>query len=305
MPTSSSIFAQTITNWGPLPTDFTIPAACATSTLFAIAPSGQPDAPIWHDCRSQTDVCVPAPTDPSAPEDGLEANIIPGDGLLAAFYSPGISCPSGWKTVGVAVRDGDNSLSRSGFLASATPGPGPIFYNPDDVLVALLDPSETAVWCCPSSMTVGAQDDYCYSTLPDYSLSTACRTFFTQDDIATYTTSVPGDDGHLTDGEIYMITATRTGTVESTTFSAREATDYVALSQIPAIRFVHQPSDLAGGGESNNDEGDDDEGESDSEEPSETNGAGRLGASERGPLGGIVGSLVASVLAGVAVVLLR
>ncbi|KAL3480038.1 hypothetical protein BJX99DRAFT_221140 [Aspergillus californicus] len=187
MPSSSSIFGLSITNWGPLTTPYTPAASCATVTTVALATAVLPDVPIWQECNPQTSFCVPAPINPSAFEDILSINSILGDGQIGAFYSPASACPSGYKTVGVADRDANSSISRSGFLATptqmpivvdvspsgflvtpspslmgrSTPTPAPaldlsglsdltIFPDIDDVLIALLEPSETAVWCCPS-----------------------------------------------------------------------------------------------------------------------------------------------------------
>ncbi|KAL2815614.1 hypothetical protein BDW59DRAFT_166761 [Aspergillus cavernicola] len=303
MPTSSSLFGYSITNWGPLTTDFTFPASCTSATTIAIAYATEPNYPIWRDCRSQTNVCLPSPTDSGAVESAIDENLIPGDGQVLAFYSPGPSCPSGWNTVGLAARNAEGTLSRSGVFATATADEEvPTLYNFDYVLAALLDPSETALWCCPTSMTV-AIDGLCYSEVPDYTISTACQTVYLQSDIGTFATGIPGDNGQTREGEILLITATTTGTVESTRFDASEVTDFVALSMAPPLRLVHQPTDLAGGEDSG--ENEDDSTEAEEEDPSETNAAARVSIGGGGAWGGVVVSLVASVVAGASLVLLR
>jgi hypothetical protein len=117
----------------------------------------------------------------------ISINAIPGDGQIGAVYSPAPGCPEGYKTVGVASRDGEGPVTREGFLekpvlptrvdlpgdlvpsifpsrsvvggaaAAATPTPGPaldlanfpVVFGRDDALIAALEPAETAVWCCP------------------------------------------------------------------------------------------------------------------------------------------------------------
>ncbi|KAL3456265.1 hypothetical protein BJX64DRAFT_294256 [Aspergillus heterothallicus] len=304
MPSDSAIFGHTITNWGPLPTDWALPAECMSSTSWALAYDGQADAPVWHDCSINADlVCLPTPTDSGAVETVYEVNQIPGDGVIAAYYSPGAACPSGWKTVGAAARE-ESTVSRSGMIMSAhqedIEGRHAVrIYDLNQALVDLLAVGETAVWCCPSSMIGGLQDQQCYSTLSNYQPSTACNTFYTASDIGTYTTGLPGDDGRTTDGELVLVTATTSGTVESTVFSQSEATDFIAYSQLPPVRFVH------GGSDSGEDSDDEQDSSEPSEDPSETNGAGRIAVTGTGPWGGIVGSLLASVVAGAAIVLVR
>jgi hypothetical protein len=156
MPSVTSIFDQAITNWGPLPTDYSLPASCTSSpTSWALAFYRRPEVPLWHDCNTETKLCLPTPSDPGALEALIDANAIPGDGHLGVYYSPGVSCPAGWMTVGVAAR-GERTIEWSGFLATSTLATvdggewvRPMFYNNDEALVHLLDVGETAVWCCP------------------------------------------------------------------------------------------------------------------------------------------------------------
>jgi hypothetical protein len=152
-------------------------------------------------------------------------------------------------------------------------------------------------------MTALLEDGACYSTLPDFiSTSTACRTTFTRADVATYTTGFPGDDGQTTDGELYVTTATMTGTAETTTFSRGEATSWIAYSQQPAIRFVQGGTlgSAASGQEKSDSSGGNDSAVS---EPSESNAAGSLGAGQSGPWGIAFASLAVSVALGSALVL--
>ncbi|KAJ0414720.1 hypothetical protein BJY00DRAFT_318558 [Aspergillus carlsbadensis] len=312
MPSVTSIFGQTITNWGPLPTAYTLPASCASfpSTSWALAFYRRPEVPLWHNCAIETKLCLPTPTDPSALEDLIEANAIPGDGHLGVYYSPGASCPAEWKTVGVAVR-GERTVKRSGFLATSTMATvdeewvRPMFYNNEEALVHLLDVGGTAVWCCPESMTTFLEDGACYSTLPSFTPSTACRTSFPRGDVATYTTGFPGDDGQTTEGELYVITATTTGVVETTTFSRSEATDWIAYSKQPAIRFVHGSSSGSMDTGEGRDDVDSGSGEDDSVQTNKSNAASIFSAGQDGPWGGGLGALLVFIVFGAGVVLVR
>jgi hypothetical protein len=153
-------------------------------------------------------------------------------------------------------------------------------------------------------MTLLLEDGACYSTLLDFSTSTACRTTFTRADVAIYTTGFPGDDGQTTDGELYVVTATTTGTAETTTFSRGEATDWIAYSQQPAIRFVQGGASGSGSAASGEEESDGSGGnDSAVPEPSESNAAGSLGAGQSGPWGIAFASLAVPVALGSALVL--
>ncbi|KAJ0421243.1 hypothetical protein BJY00DRAFT_312157 [Aspergillus carlsbadensis] len=345
MPTTTPIFDMTLTNWGPLPTtSFAVPAACSTISTVEIFATDLPDL-VWQECNQPTTpLChEPAPTDPTAVED-LYAT----DSVVGEYYSPAPACPDGHKTVGVASRGVDGTITREGFLVAptatpvpievpgslipsgvavpssfglappavtptptSTPGLGagldlpadfdlsdlPVFFGLNDALIALLEPSETAVWCCPQSMTAGS-NGYCSSTLPTYPFSSACQTIFGEDDIATYTTGIPGDDGHTTEGALAIVTATTTGSVLTTTFPAEETTGFVAVSVVPALTLVHKPTDLPAGSGSGSGSGE--------EDAVFTGAAAKIVAGGGRPWGsvvGVFGVLLASLVAGGMVVL--
>jgi hypothetical protein len=69
------------------------------------------------------------------------------------YYSPGLFCPSGWATVGIAARDGSSSLSQSGLMTATqsvtTSKQEPYFDWPQTLLASILEPSETMALCCP------------------------------------------------------------------------------------------------------------------------------------------------------------
>ena len=68
------------------------------------------------------------------------------------YFSPGIACPTGWKTVGVLAHTESGKFSASGVLAE---GPPPSDLENarkvwrTDAWKSLLDESETLAYCCP------------------------------------------------------------------------------------------------------------------------------------------------------------
>ncbi|KAL2834032.1 hypothetical protein BJY01DRAFT_259710 [Aspergillus pseudoustus] len=299
MPTATATLSWTITNWGPLTTSWSLPSAC--SSRVYIFPTASPSFGNYADCDNGLFTCYPSPTDSDAPSALSEARNTPTLGFQAApVYSPAPSCPSGWKTVGAVGREGQGaSVSRSGWFT--------LPYDEDvdeeginipevgfqDVLASLLDPSETAVMCCPSSMTVG-ENGGCQSSLSDYTISTACRTHYSPNSIDDVLTSIGA-------GQISW-------TTDKTTFPASDIPSLTAQAVVDPLVLLHKPTDLAGGDNDDDDEQEEnDHVEGEGEDPSETNAAAALRAGDGffGIGGRVVASAFASILAGAAMVLLR
>jgi hypothetical protein len=152
MPTSSVLSEFTFTNLGPLTTTWTAPASCATSTdVVRIGLTRLPGEAFYDaSCQVREYSCVP--TGESA-DPALATNLDPTNLFQEAYFSPGLYCPSGWTTAGLASRNGTASVTWSGLFSPTAAIPttvdGPIFNNPENVLMQLLDPSETAMICCP------------------------------------------------------------------------------------------------------------------------------------------------------------
>ncbi|KAL3445545.1 hypothetical protein BJX65DRAFT_280941 [Aspergillus insuetus] len=106
----------------------------------------------------------------------------------------------------------------NGTTTTPTSAPETTIFAPPDVLVALLDANETAVWCCPSGFAVGPSNK-CLSSLDakDYTISTGCNTWYDSGIITSYTTTYPGHDGETTSGEVIMITGGSDGVVSPNT----------------------------------------------------------------------------------------
>ena len=154
MPTATSLSAYSLINIGPLTTTFTAPASCSTAYQTYIVSASDPSLFLYG---AQCDWLPPADCNPSgsairsivsSAEDGS-----PTAGNIIVYNSPGLVCPSGWATVGVAAKLNPTSSSISGVfnLSGAIPTDGNYeFFEPYlDIVLAALDPSETAVVCCP------------------------------------------------------------------------------------------------------------------------------------------------------------
>ncbi|KAL3462484.1 hypothetical protein BJX64DRAFT_288386 [Aspergillus heterothallicus] len=309
MPTESIIFAATISNLGPLPTDFSLPASCISSTDWVLAFTGQPNARVWSDCSLGPNTCVPSPTDSDALTSIYEINHTPASGHVLGYYSPGVSCPLGWETAARAARDSAGTVSQSGFIAPTTTattttddgGGGDSVPTFRHALVSLLDPGETAVWCCPSYVN-DSRPRGRMVLLRAVRLHPVYRLRLTGPGAGgRETTGIQGDDGQTTEGIVEVISATSTGTVLTTTFSASAVTDFLAYSQVPIVRFVQRPGDLSsspGGGE-------DEQRETTSSgvTPSQTSDSENIGLWQRQYWGSSIGALAISVGVGAALFL--
>lgn len=151
MPTATSTIGWTLANAGPGPATHSVPTWCTESSYqIATATSAYP---AWDNQCSTTvgnAECGVRPTDSAlAKEATSNWHILP-------FYSPGPSCPSGWKTVGAIARPSEGPVTSSGLFKvddydryEAIDEGFAYDYQPRDVFGALLDPEETVIACCP------------------------------------------------------------------------------------------------------------------------------------------------------------
>ncbi|KAJ5820597.1 hypothetical protein N7474_006188 [Penicillium riverlandense] len=288
MPSASVLSAYTFTNLGPLTTIFTPPASCQNRWNVNIAPSSLPD--VWladASCGINAEYwsCRPTGTITDLPSSTSYDNN-PSLAYQAQYYSPGLYCPSGWHEVGVASRDGTKPVNWTGIFSPATPLPttnNNFGLNlPANVLMQLLDPSETAVMCCPSSMTA---DEIvgCYSTLSDYKISTGCIRIFPNADISTDMSTEIWVDGVTVEGRLETLVSDLpiTQTLHRS-FAPSETSTLVGVTAAYPITLVHQPTDLG-----------------------TANAAARLNS--RSPtwngLGGVLGVTLAAMALGAAIIL--
>lgn len=152
MPTSSVLSEFTFSNLGPLTTTWTAPASCATSVGDVRIGVAQRPGQYLYDASCQTKEYSCVPTGTSA-YPALATNLNPTNLFQEAYFSPGLYCPSGWTTAGLASRKGTASVTWSGLFSPSGAIPTSvavsIFNDPANVLMQLLDPSETAMICCP------------------------------------------------------------------------------------------------------------------------------------------------------------
>lgn len=159
MPSVTTINGYTFNNLGPLTTTFTPPASCTTGTAnLQIAVTDSEISSLFLQYAQQCSTvagldCAP-PGSKSHTQPTSTVNLNPTQIFNRVYYSPGFYCPSGWSTAGVAEYSNGTVTGLGVFKTTATPthypdGPAE-FELPGTLLMSLLDPSETAVVCCPA-----------------------------------------------------------------------------------------------------------------------------------------------------------
>ncbi|KAF5675529.1 hypothetical protein FHETE_2526 [Fusarium heterosporum] len=271
MPTATGYFGYSVHNLGPLTTTFTAPSSCATGTDHVIYANVSSNAVFYGaptcDFASFAD-CIPS----GKSWDSVyrqTTTFVQGQFL---YYSPGIACPSGWKTAGALARGESGSVSASGVLSYSASNAGGNTYaralHPSEVWLEVLEPSETLVYCCPSNYTADAYAN-CVSTLgprSSFTYSEMCLTYapieITQ--IATL------DGTTLTQDLISIVSGS--GTAETFLTDAyltgSAMSDIVVATYMPAVPLVYKQSDLEGD-EKNETTGRKDDGSGESEKDDE------------------------------------
>ena len=157
MPSISIISELTYSNWGPLTTTFTPAPGCTDKPQNVIlGASSNPGTEVMSVSCQSPDLagCLPTGSHTTTPAPTSTGGINPTDFYQASYFSPGIHCPAGWDTVGVASRKGNASVTSDGAFRYSTSLPKTIYgaqnIGPANGLLQILDPSETAVLCCPS-----------------------------------------------------------------------------------------------------------------------------------------------------------
>jgi len=203
------------------------------------------------------------------------------------YFSPGLVCPSGWKTVGVAARGSDGSISASGIFITPTSTSGQTaatevadeIFNPAvNAFTAAIDAGETAAACCPSSMTA-LTDGVCVSTLPDYRPSTLCGRVIPSGAISNIVTDITLLGVHTTAPLITFVSPGPITATDTITIPTSQASDHVGISLIPMVMLVHRASDGSGAGTDGSGGGGGSTGNSDKPNAA---GLGRLRAAEGG-----------------------
>jgi hypothetical protein len=183
----ASLSALNLINLGPLTTTYTPPAACATETArVAIARTNSVHNIAWfEDCEQPQfgtfGSCLPygaeRDADALASEQARHSSAV-------YYHSPGIACPESWTTAGVAARvgneysiDGIFGTTRAINLTTTIEIVYPTTNPVPNILREALEPSETAVVCCPSGFTAN-EGIGCHKTLPldAYTAPSVCKT---------------------------------------------------------------------------------------------------------------------------------
>ncbi|KAJ0426765.1 hypothetical protein BJY00DRAFT_1927 [Aspergillus carlsbadensis] len=324
MPTATSTLGWTLTNWGPLPETYTPDPTCTEATDIFIGYTNDPYVPFWVEVCSTatTDNCWPVPTEQSAIEEYVN------NPYLVAYQSPAAACPSGWESVGAAANPADGPVTSSGVFAGY---PGrwdyhgeeeveinedePVALGWKDAIGALLDEGETAIACCPSSMSV-TLNGLCYEALPTRPVSTACDgTWTTASATQTTVSTTYMLNGTTASGNV-VIPATNSVYAlpiasTTTTFAPEETGDLVAVRMQGPLVLVHRDGDVDSTesveeGEDDIDSDGSEETEDEVSNSTETNAAmARLYTAGRGGNEGwgMLGFLGAATLLGVGLVL--
>ncbi|KAF3388430.1 hypothetical protein F1880_003237 [Penicillium rolfsii] len=262
----------TFVNYGPLTTTFTPAPSCTGSEAISLGYISDDQVSIiaHAQCTKNLalgDSCFPAVTTTqttfSAPPSSAHWEGIGG------YYSPGLYCPQGWETIGIAGRNAANSLSSSGVL-STTPvvtvsssgistkaSPMPTDVYPAVVLKGILEPEQTMALCCPSdikqmyaflqgriytynltfisSFTADMIGEGCFSVDPTYKPSGACyrHVWLRGEETISYTS-----------GTQVITSVSDSIETETVTLADVQASKYTGMVYVYMLTLLHKKSDL-------------------------------------------------------------
>ncbi|KAL6918641.1 hypothetical protein FSST1_010136 [Fusarium sambucinum] len=255
MPTATEFFGITAYNLGPLTTTYTAPSSCSTNLkhpIFVNATSPH-DLLAWPSCSwAIFGDCIPSG---KALESGGQQTSVFYQGT-SSFFSPGIACPAGWKTVGLIAHTESGKFSASGVLATPAPKLDYITGLPDSIYATdywknILDESETLAYCCPSGYR-GDVYGQCLSTLgpvSSYTYSEFCQLYGRGGEL----TVISSLDGlTYSNGVLSRLEPTRTYEVTTTTLdlgvlegeTENGFSDIAIASFVPGIPLVYKKSDM-------------------------------------------------------------
>ncbi|OOQ88766.1 hypothetical protein PEBR_11350 [Penicillium brasilianum] len=244
----------TFHNYGPLTTTFTPAPSCSGTSHIGLGTikddifayeyyNVQCETTAWPDCAPPSTV-TPSPTTSLA--DGYDDTWT---ASVGNYYSPGLYCPSGWETVGLAGRDGDEAYTTSGAMSYGTSHWTPDFDYMPTLLAKNLKPSETVALCCPSGFTANPLGD-CFTTVPSYTPTSVCYVY---EDIlrsVDRSTSV-----YTTDGTKIVTVVTTTTTIDSISTESRVVDNgerfkerYTPIISVSAVTLIHHESDVVATG---------------------------------------------------------
>ncbi|KAI6754021.1 hypothetical protein HG530_013197 [Fusarium avenaceum] len=287
MPTATGYFGYSVHNLGPLTTTFTAPSSCSTGTDHIVYASLTAEPVLFG---APTCGLVPfADCIPSGEKwdsvNGQSTTFVQGQFV---YYSPGLACPSGWKTVWSLDRgnSGSTATSASGIaslssllspISKNTGGQRPRLMQPTEVWKEVLEPEETLVYCCPSDYTADTFGN-CISTLGPRSsfistYSEICLIYAPID-----LTQIGTLDGTTLTQDLLSIIS-GTGPVETVLTGAfltesRPPNDLVIATYVPAVPLVYKQSDLDKAEKNDTGKGEEDGEGGDSGGSEQTSGSG-------------------------------
>ncbi|XEU99834.1 hypothetical protein FSHL1_005121 [Fusarium sambucinum] len=279
MPTATEFFGFSAHNLGPLTTTYTAPSSCSTGTdRLAFVNASDPVRAYGIptcDVKPLGD-CLPSGSSWESVE-GQTTEFVQG---LYAYYSPGLVCPSGWRTVGSLAHDSDDDEKALASGALATPKwddqPGLRILHATEFWLGILEPSETLAYCCPSDYQADAFG-LCISTLgpiESYTYSKMCITI--GNDFVPIKT---WDGTTLTDHELVSMasgTEEPWTTLDDRLLTVTEVKEHLAIATyVPAVPLVYKKSDLEKEDDDNdsNDDDDDEDGNNDDDGNDDDNAA--------------------------------
>ncbi|KAJ5311884.1 hypothetical protein PENANT_c022G06021 [Penicillium antarcticum] len=235
----------TFENYGPITTTFTPAPSCTATDRLSLALIDE------YMTQAQFQVACPTPTsdwDCIPPGTTTSATWYDETKWVASagYYSPGLYCPYGWETIGMAARD-DKSLSTSGFLTTME-DKIPYYEEPATLLANLLEPSRTMALCCPSSMTPNGLGQ-CIAQVPTYKPSVGCEVYVDSDYSWEKVTRTHVHSG-ITKTNTYDVNSfvSATTSTSSTSFPRGIEGVLTAMSFVPMVTMVHHQSDLEAAG---------------------------------------------------------
>jgi hypothetical protein len=112
--TATTTLGWTLTNFGPMGTTYTVPESCPQTVAF-LAHTDLPDRGSW-DTECSDDTCwFHLGTD----EQRAALRDSP---YMAPYFSPGVQCPTGWKSIGEIAHGSEGAPLASQGIFTITPG---------------------------------------------------------------------------------------------------------------------------------------------------------------------------------------
>lgn len=157
-------------------TTYTAPSSCSTD--FAYVQIGQNVSysdvnttsviPMGISCGQPYPTigsCLPSGAKLDEDYGSIDTNVVQ-TGTTLGYYSPGLACPSGWDTVGVATKTDGGSITSSGAgfaRPSAIDDVEDLSYIQNvgpNVILAGMDDGDAAVLCCPRCVSVSLHNSF-------------------------------------------------------------------------------------------------------------------------------------------------